>query len=89
MDRNSLGSGQCYLLWCNFANNSTQGGQYYVISGSKIVALIEVSVTYYSVTLKKIALIFDTLNECYFLQLTNKIGTYRDSVLARPYRTKK
>ena len=38
LDQNSLDRGQCYLLWCNFANNSTQRGQYYVISGSKIVA---------------------------------------------------
>ena len=38
LDRNSLDRGQFYLLWCNFANNSTQRGQYYVISGSKIVA---------------------------------------------------
>ena len=30
LDRNSLNRGQC-----NFANNSTQRGQYYVISGSK------------------------------------------------------
>ena len=38
LDRNILDRGQCYVLWCNFANNSSQRGQYYVISGSKIVA---------------------------------------------------
>ena len=38
LDQNCLNRGQCYLSWCNFANNSTQRGQYYVINGSKIVA---------------------------------------------------
>ena len=56
LDQNSLDRGQCYLLWCNVAKNSTQRGQYYAISGSKIVALIEVSVTCCSITLKKLVL---------------------------------
>ena len=49
----SLDRGQCYLLWCNFVNNSTQRGQYFVTSDSKSVAYIEISVSYCSVTLKK------------------------------------
>ena len=36
LDQNSSDRGQCYLLWCNFVNNSTEWGQYYVISGSKL-----------------------------------------------------
>ena len=33
---NGLDRGQCYLLWCNFANNSTKRGQYYIISNQHL-----------------------------------------------------
>ena len=38
LDRNSVDRFQCYLLGCNFANNNTQRGQDYVLSGSKLIA---------------------------------------------------
>ena len=63
---------------------------------------IEVSVTYCSVTLKKLSATyfwhfdtlngfyfwhFDTLNECYCYYILTKLAlTYRDSLIARPYR---
>ena len=59
-------------------------GQYYVISGSKIVAQIEVSVTYCSATLKKLVLNeryfwhFDTLNECYFWHFDSLVRYFEE-----------
>ena len=38
LDQSILDRGQCYLRWCNFAKNSTQRGQYYVIIGPKVAA---------------------------------------------------
>jgi hypothetical protein len=79
LDRNSLDRGQCYLLWCIFANNSTHRGQYYVISGSKIIAYLKVSVTYCSVTLKKLV-----LNRRYFWHFdTLFLGTIENSLLMK------